>query len=205
MAQNTFFMFAPTNTFPFKSITEVEEAFGPRQNLTAAACEAIKTNHRKARTLLASMGGQEVRWSMVVPLMDKIDDIFRKVLTSKNDEIDMRLMIGMEDEAYHTRMGDYFDNLKELLQATSDTTWRLEEKKQKLVADALLCKLEYLRQSTPRWPLCTKSAVIALVDSLGRMPNGIKEVSCHVPYFTLMSLGDEGLTVWGWQFREPGL
>jgi hypothetical protein len=115
--------------------------------------------------------------------MDDIDDVFRTVLISKQDEVDMTLFIGMEDAAYHTRMGDYFDNVKELLQAKiSDKTWEPEEKKQKLVADALLCKLEYLRQSTPRWPLLTRSAVMALGDSLARMPNGIKEVSCHVTF-----------------------
>jgi hypothetical protein len=141
MAQNTFFMFSPTDTFPFKSIKEIEAAFGPRENRTAAECEAIETNSRKARTLLARTGWQETCFSMVLPLMDNIDDIFENVLTSKHDEIDMRLMIGMEDAAYHTRMADYFANVKELLQETCDKTWRPEQKNQKLVADALLLGL----------------------------------------------------------------
>ena len=130
--------------------------------------------------MMANLDLQGMTWHIVLPLMDKIDDVFRKVLTSKEDEIDVRLMIGMDDALYTSRMADYFANVKELLQDVSDRTSERVDAKQKLVVDAFISKLEYLSLSSPRWPMLTRSAVIALADSLARMPEGIKEVSLRL-------------------------
>jgi hypothetical protein len=180
MARQTYLIFSPTATFPFTSFTEVLQAIEPHRR-TPENSEAIDMKLEQAKTYFVNMGWDEVCWSLLTPLMDDLDEIFKEVFKPKRNEIDTGLLIGMNDNYYKSRMGDYYGRVRKLLQdKIRNQTWQPSETKQRAIATGLLYKLEFVcRESNLHWPFLTKSAVIALADSLKRMHNAIKEVSTH--------------------------
>ena len=91
------------------------EAIEPHRP-TSENSEAIGMKLDQANTYLVNMGWDDVCWSLLTPLMDDIDDIFTEVFKAKRNEVDKRLLIGMDDNYYKSRMGDYFVRVKKLLQ-----------------------------------------------------------------------------------------
>ena len=80
----------------------------------------------------------------------------------------------MNDSTYSLQMATYYSQVRKLL----GDKMRAQGLPGLLGAEALVCKLEYLNVvPAVRWPLLTKSAVIALMESLDQMKDGIKEVS----------------------------
>src|SRR5215472_14254741 len=104
MAQQTYFLFSPTPDFPFQNLMEVRDAVQPH-NQTA---DNIKVKMEQARQCLIHIKHDNVSWAALIPLLDELDGIFEDVLHDKRDDINMRLLIGMNDSTYSLRMATYY-------------------------------------------------------------------------------------------------
>ena len=173
MARRTYFLFSPTDDFPLASYREVQLVVEPHRE-TKENSEDIKRIKAQARKYVAEMGPDNVCWDVLSLLLDELDALFVESLHSPNDEVDVTQLIGMPDLVYESRMGQYFSEVHTRLKnKIFDKKWTAKEE---AMAKALLYKMRYLRELRPCWPLLTKSAVMALSDSLKCMHGGIKEV-----------------------------
>ena len=176
MARRTYFLFSPTDTFPLASYQDVQLVVEPHRE-TKENSEEIKMKKAQAAKHIAEMGPDDVCWDVLLPLLEELDSLFVESLHSPNDEIDVTQLIGMPDMVYQSRIGQYFAELwRHLKNKIYDKTWTLMQTKEEAMAKAMLYKHRYLMELAPCWPLLTKSAVMALSDSLKSMHGGIKEV-----------------------------
>ena len=176
MARRTYFLFSPTDTFPIASFQDVLLLVEPHRT-TKENREEIKMKKAQAAKYLVEMGPDDVCWDVLSPLLEELDSLFIESLHSPNDEIDATQLIGMADIVYQSRIGQYYAELHRRLKSKIyDKTWTPMQTKEEAMAKAMLYKLRYLTALEPCWPLLTKSAVMALSDSLKSMHGGIKEV-----------------------------
>ena len=176
MARQTYFLFSPTDTFPLASYMDVQLVVEPHRK-TKENSEEIKMKKAQATKYIAEMGPDNVCWDVLLPLLEELDSLFVESLNSPNDEVEVTQLIGMPDLVYESRIGHYFLEVqKRLKYKIYDKTWTPMQTKEQAMATAVLYKIRYLTARRPYWPLLTKSAVMALSDSLKSMHGGIKEV-----------------------------
>jgi hypothetical protein len=172
-------MFSNTDQeFPFKSYKDVLDATDEKR-ITAKNREEMKVKMDEAAQYIANMSSNDVCWAFLQGLMDEVDQQFVDSIKSKRDQIDMRLLIGMEDASYDSRIDQYLGALQPIFkEKLFDRSAKETLTNEKAVCKAVLYKMAFLGNAPhPRWPFLSKSPIVALSDSLLEMHEGLKEVS----------------------------